>query len=216
VKPSRHEARWPAALTILAMVALDTWLPNRVRVVPIWSWSVAAAVVLAPMAAVSAAPASAVWLRIERTVTLLFIAAVTAAIVVNLEVLTDAIVRHPGSVSGLSLLSSSVAIWTSNVLVFSLLYWELDRGGPNARASDRGIRPDWFFAQMGTPAHVPADWRPSFADYLSLGFTTATAFSPTDTMPLTSRAKLLMLVQGAISLVAIVVVGARAINVLGS
>ena len=114
-------------------------------------------------------------------------------------------------------LTSSVALWINNVLVFSLLYWQVDRGGPGARAADERRRPDLFFTQEGAPPDaMPHGWRPSFPDYLFLAFSTATAFSPTDVVPLTLRAKMMMMLESSISLITIVVVGARAINVLGS
>ena len=100
------------------------------------------------------------------------------------------------------------------MLAFSLLYWQVDRGGPEARANNVSTKPDWLFAQAGAPADVPPDWRPTFAVYLFLGFTTATAFSPTDALPLTSRAKVLMMTESTISLATIVVVASRAINIL--
>ena len=106
-------------------------------------------------------------------------------------------------------------MWVTNVLVFSLLYWQIDRGGPEARANDAGTRPDWLFPQAGAPEDAPPDWRPTFVDYLFLGFSTATAFSPTDALPLTSRAKMLMMLESTISLATIVVVASRAINILG-
>jgi hypothetical protein len=116
----------------------------------------------------------------------------------------------------LSLLASSIAVWVTNVTTFSLLYWEIDRGGPEARQNNAGTMPDWLFPQTGAPAEdVRPDWRPVFVDYLFLGYSTATAFSTTDVMPLTSRAKLLMMLESAISLATIVVVAARAINILG-
>ena len=96
-----------------------------------------------------------------------------------------------------------------------MLYWQLDRGGPGARENREQVRPDWQFPQTGCPDNAPADWRPAFVDYLFLGYSTATAFSPTDALPLSSRAKLLMMLESTISLVTIVVVASRAINILG-
>jgi hypothetical protein len=107
-------------------------------------------------------------------------------------------------------------VWVTNVLTFSLLYWQIDRGGPEARANNAITRPDWMFPQTGAPGDAPPDWRPKFVDYLVLGFSTATAFSPTDALPLTSRAKMLMMLESTISLVTIVVVASRAINILGN
>ena len=97
-----------------------------------------------------------------------------------------------------------------------MTYWRLDRGGPEPRANGRSTKPDWLFPQEGLPEYVPADWHPTFIDYLFLEFDTATAFSPTDDLPLTSRAKLLMMLESTISLVTIIAVVARAINILGS
>jgi uncharacterized membrane protein len=101
-------------------------------------------------------------------------------------------------------------------LLFSLLYWRMDRGGPEARANDAGTRPDWLFPQSGAPDDAPPGWRPTFVDYLFLAYSTATAFSPTDALPLTSRAKMLMMLESSISLSTLVVVASRAINILGA
>jgi uncharacterized membrane protein len=106
-------------------------------------------------------------------------------------------------------------VWVTNVLVFSLLYWQIDRGGPEARMAHARSKPDWLFPQEGAPAEdVPPGWRPAFVDYLYLGYSTGTAFSTTDAMPLTSRAKLLMMLESTISLLTVVVVASRAINIL--
>jgi hypothetical protein len=96
------------------------------------------------------------------------------------------------------------------------MYWRLDRGGPEARANQVNAKPDWLFPQQTVPEYVPPDWHATFIDYLFLAFDTGTAFSPTDTLPMTSRAKVLMMLQSMISLVTIIAVAARAINILGS
>jgi hypothetical protein len=125
--------------------------------------------------------------------------------------------RRSQAVDGLHLLSSSIAVWATNVLMFSLLFWQLDRGGPALRASATPNRPDWIFpTDDAEPDAAPPDWRPGFIDYLFLGFSTATAFSTTDALPLTGRAKLAMMTESSISLVTLVVVAARAINILGA
>jgi uncharacterized membrane protein len=98
-----------------------------------------------------------------------------------------------------------------------LLYWQIDRGGPEGRIDGAHDWPDWLFPQVGAPAgDVPGDWRPTFVDYLYLSYSTATAFSTTEVAPLTARAKLLMMLQSMISLTTIVLVASRAINILGS
>lgn len=112
------------------------------------------------------------------------------------------------------LLGSGAAIWLTNVTVFALWYWEFDRGGPAARAHAREPLPDFLFVQMQNRDLAPADWEPEFLDYLYLSFTNATAFSPTDVMPMTRWAKTLMMAESALSLITAALVIARAVNVL--
>ena len=119
---------------------------------------------------------------------------------------------HAGN-SAIPLLVNGGAIWLTNVIVFALWYWELDRGGPAARANARKKLPDFLFTQMSTPELASRDWEPAFLDYLYLSFTNATAFSPTDTLPLSRWAKLTMMFQSAISLVTVALVVARAVNI---
>ena len=208
------EPRWPPASAILAVLILLAILPGRIRVMPVWFSYAVATVILVPMAAVRLAPVKAPWLRIERTTIFLFVVTGTVLIIVALARLIGEITLHPNSTGGIPLLSSSIGIWVTNVLVFSLLYWQIDRGGPYARANRLNVRPDWLFPQVETPEAVAPDWRPFFLDYLFLGFCTATAFSATDALPLTRRAKMLMMMESAVSLVTIVIVAARAINIL--
>ena len=113
------------------------------------------------------------------------------------------------------LLAGGAAIWLTNVLAFGLAYWEFDRGGPAVRASGERPFPDFLFAQMQNPEMAPPDWEPAIADYLYLSFTNAAAFSPTDVLPLSRWAKLLMLTQSVVALAVVVLVVARAVNVLG-
>jgi hypothetical protein len=211
------EPRWPVGLAILGVLFLLMALPGRIKLFPNWTVYVVAVAVLAPMAAVGLTAARARWLRVERTVTLLFFVIGAVVTLANLGNLIGAMVHRPSDITGLQLFASSIAVWVTNVLIFSLLYWQIDRGGPEARANNAGTMPDWLFPQEGAPAEdVPPGWRPAFIDYLFLGYSTATAFSTTDVMPLTSRAKLLMMLESTISLATIVVVAARAINILGS
>jgi hypothetical protein len=215
--PPRPEPRWPVALAVLVVLALLILLPNRVRLLPLWVPYAAGALVLAPLAGAALRPHSAAWTRVERIAAFAFVAiAGTANLAVLRELVVD-MVRRSHAVDGLHLLSSSVAVWATNVLMFSLFYWQLDRGGPALRASAAPPRPDWIFPQDQAPAEdLPGGWRPQFIDYLFLGYSTATAFSTTDALPLTGRAKFAMMTESTISLVTLVVVAARAINVLGS
>ena len=116
--------------------------------------------------------------------------------------------------TGAVLLATGAAIWLSNIIAFSLWYWLLDRGGPATRAAGDSPLPAFAFPEMLNPDLAAPDWAPQFADYFYLAFTNSTAFSPTDTLPLTRWAKMLMLVQAAISLVVAVMIIARAVNIL--
>ena len=213
----RFERRWPVVLTVLAVIFLLAALPGPIRLLPMWVTYIVGGAVLAPIAAVGLSAGRARWLRIERTVTLLFFVVTAASSLANLANVILAMAQKPEGISGLQLLASSVAVWVTNVTTFSLLYWQLDRGGPEARVHHSGTRTDWLFPQESAPAGaVPAGWRPTFVDYLYLSFSTATAFSTTEVAPLTARAKLLMMLESTISLVTIVVVASRAINMFGN
>jgi len=210
------EPRWPVVLATVAVLSLLTWLPDRVRLVPAWIPFLAVTALIVPMAALALSTAKARWLRIERIVTLLFIVFGGLTIVDILQNLLYSMVRRSAEITGLQLLASSIAVWAENVLIFSVVYWRTDRGGPEARANRASTKPDWVFPQEGAPEDAPLGWRPTYIDYLFLAFCTATAFSPTDAQPMTSRAKLLMMLESTISLVTIAAVASRAINILGS
>jgi uncharacterized membrane protein len=113
------------------------------------------------------------------------------------------------------LLLTGGVIWLTNVIAFSLWYWEFDRGGPVARALNlKDKYPDFQFPQMVSPEMAPPDWEPAFFDYFYLAFTNATAFSPTDVMPMSRWAKAAMTVQTIISIVTVALVVSRAVNIL--
>jgi hypothetical protein len=122
--------------------------------------------------------------------------------------------KHNGLDSAGLLLRNGGAIWATNVIVFALWYWEMDRGGPIARSCGTHSHTDFLFSQMTAPELVSPDWEPTFLDYLYLSFTNATAFSPTDTLPLSRWAKMVMMFQSAVSLVTVALVVARAVNIL--
>jgi hypothetical protein len=119
-----------------------------------------------------------------------------------------------GRAQAQNLLLSAALLWVSNVVVFALWYWELDAGGPQQRHLGSVVSTDFLFPQMVADSQRAAHWCPEFLDYLFLAFNTSTAFSPTDTMVLARRSKLLMMLQSLISLVTVVVIAARAINTL--
>jgi uncharacterized membrane protein len=217
IKPTYFEPRWPVGLAILVVILLLALLPDRIRLFPMWATYVVGFSVLIPTGAVGLTAAKTWWLSVERKVTLLFFMVAGAATLGNLANLISAMVYRSAEISGLQLLTSSIVVWVTNVLMFSMLYWQIDRDGPEARVNDARPTPDWLFPQEGAPSEdVPRGWQPTFIDYLYLSYSTATAFSTTDAMPLTPRAKLLMMLESSISLITIVVVASRAINILGN
>jgi hypothetical protein len=156
--------------------------------------------------------------RALRFVALLLAALLSLANAWSAGALVVDITRGTGPKAASALLVTGGAIWLTNVIVFALWYWEFDQGGPVARAlaTGRGY-PDFLFANMtvqDVPGVVPKDWEPTFTDYLYLAFTNATAFSPTDTLPLSRWAKLAMTLQSAVSLITVALVVARAVNIL--
>ncbi|MFQ4140389.1 hypothetical protein PGN35_029150 [Nodosilinea sp. PGN35] len=218
------EPRWPVALTIVVVLVLLTVLPDRVRLVPVWVPGLLGMTVLGSLSLVPLSGGKVRWAkpsrrlsrRVERWVLGLFCLTVGVATLVSLAYLIDDMINHSTELDGLQLLTSSIAVWIDNVLLFSLLYWQVDRGGPEARVQHATPRRDWGFPQDDIDTADFAHWHPTFVDYLFLAYTTATAFSPTDALPLTVRAKLLMMLESSISLATILVVVSRAINILGS
>jgi hypothetical protein len=109
-----------------------------------------------------------------------------------------------------------VEVLTAFKFEMPLIYWRTDRGGPDARANRASSKPDWLFPQQGVPQDLPLDWHPTFIDYLFLSYCTTTAFRPAEAQPLTSRAMLRLLLESTISLITVIAVAARAINILAS
>jgi len=152
------------------------------------------------------------WLRVMTGTLIGLISAVNAAAAVRL---VAGIIRGVGFSNDANiLLASGGAIWLSNVIAFGLWYWDLDRGGPAARARGSGRPPAFVFPEMTNAQYVGPDWYPKFVDYLHLSFTTATAFSPTDVSAIKPWAKLMMMAEEAISLVVAILVVSRAVNIL--
>ena len=170
---------------------------------------------IVPMVGVAASVTKGPWETVERVGTALFFIVVVGGAIALLFNLVRAMAARASEITGLELLASSISLWVANVLAFSLLYWQLDRGGPGARENLEQVMPDWQFPRPDGPDDLPMRWQPGFTDYLYLAYSTATALSATDVSPFTSRAKLLMMLESTISMVTIVVVASRAINLLG-
>ena len=203
-------------MAVIVIIVLEFGLPDQI--VPPW-WPVLFAfevLLLVPLVAANPIRLTRdqTWLRyVGIALALLLLAGNAARLGQLLFVLVD-----KRQLSALELLSAGLLIWVTNVVATAIVYWELDRGGPFARdpRHERTMGAiDLLFPQLtGVPGVDPERWRPSFLDYVFVAFTAATAFSPTDVLPLTGRAKLLMMTASTVSLVTVAGVAARAVNVL--
>lgn len=210
--PGVPESFWPAQMTILAAILVQFALPERLTVGPRWLIPGLEGAALVGLSL--ATPRQLVHEhRARRAVAILLTAFVSAANVASLVELTHYLLHH-NVPSGRQLIVSGVLIWLTNFLIFALWYWEIDRGGPGVRAAGHDGPPDFLFPQMTDDRIEPLDWRPRFIDYLYVSLTNNTAFSPTDTMPLTPMAKFVMGIQAVVSLVTIGLIVSRAVNIL--
>jgi hypothetical protein len=211
----RHIRRWPASLAVVAVLVLQVLVPTEVATLPRWIMPALGAALLLPL--VWANPfhlrRDEPWLRRVELVLLAVLVLVNALYLAGL-------IFYLGSGDandGMVLVKAALLIWVTNVVAFAVWYWEVDRGGPFARAPEHereAERADLLFPQMTLELPGWERWLPGFTDYLFVAFTAATAFSPTDTMPLSARVKTLMGIQSAVSLLTVAVVAARAVNVL--
>ena len=208
----RRTGRWEALLAALAAMFIYFTLPEQYKVGPAWLAPIVEIAVLVPLVgmALSVNRDLLLW---QRAASILLVALINAT---NLYALWTVIPQllHGRAQGGSDILVEAVKIWLTNVFVFALWYWEFDRGGPAKRHSMEDARPDFLFPQMTAPQYAPPDWRPSFIDYLFVSFTNASAFSPTDTLPLSQWTKLVMMAQALISLLTVALVAARAVNIL--
>jgi hypothetical protein len=205
------EPRWPASLALVVCVGLYVILPNRLVVGPHWLLPVIVALPLAPLSARKHRhPDESTWIR---HATIGLIGFMTLANIVSMALLVHHLLSSTVT-QGRNLIYSAVAVWLTNVIVYGLWFWEVDRGGPHRRASGEKLLPDIQFPQMENPGLAPEHWRPRFTDYLYSSFANGTSFAPADAMPLTLRAKLLFTTESLVSLITIAIVAARAVNIL--
>jgi uncharacterized membrane protein len=210
--PPASEPFWPAQATILAAIALQFALPERLTAGPSWLVPGLEAMLFFGMFLATPRELEHEHPR-RRRLALGLTAFVSAANIYSLYALTH-LLLHSRVNNGRELIVSGMLIWLTNFLIFALWYWEMDRGGPGRRAAGRDKAPDFLFPQMSDDRIEPAGWRPQFIDYLYVSLTNATAFSPTDTMPLSPAAKSTMGVQSLVSLVTIGLIVSRAVNIL--
>jgi hypothetical protein len=222
----RDEPRWHASIAVLLALVLYITLPPRLTIGPVWVAPLLVLAILVPLSIL--APRRHEETRLIRFWGVTLIAIVNFFNVVSVMLLIGSFF-HPVKAAALQsasvLLLHGMQIWLTNILVFALWFWELDGGGPQARARVRAAtdveKADFLFPQMqlamvggkSSPC-VDPHWKASFFDYVYTAFTNATAFSPTDTMPLSHWAKFLMLAESLISLITIAIVLARAVSLI--
>ena len=209
------ERRWPMAAAVVGTIVLQVITPHQGRLTYWW---------ILPVLEVAALVATIIRdpgridrrTRAARRATLVLIVLLTIGTLGGLYVLILDVVdkTYAAHVGATALLGRGGALWVTNVVVFSLWFWELDRGGAAERAAGSGIRPSFGFPEDAMPELAPGGWIPRYPDYLYLSFTNATAFSPTDTLPMRTWAKMAMMLESVISLLTAILVIARAINVL--
>lgn len=210
---SKSEPYWHVQLALLVAIAFQVILNNKLTVGP--KYVIAGFEILLVIAlAISVKRSHQTVLHLRRIMAIILIALISAANIGSL-ILVIRNLFSSRQVSGNELILSAIAIYITNIIVFGLWYWELDSGGSQTQSVDTPPI-DFLFPQMTAIGDVPAlrNWNPTFFDYLYVSTTNATAFSPTDTMPLTHRAKALMGLQSTVSLITIALVAARAVNIL--
>ncbi len=213
IRATEGEQRWAVTTVVVVALVVQWALPERLSFRPHWLLPSLEAVLL--LGLVAANP-----VRVETRSRILRIASLTLTALISVANAWSAVALVRGLVRGSEgadagpLLMTGGGIWLTNVIVFALWYWEWDRGGPAVRAAGKRPYPDFLFPQMQEPGMAPPHWEPGFLDYLYLAFTNGTAFSPTDVMPMSRWAKMLMLAQSVVSLVTVVLVIARAVNIL--
>ena len=217
---------WFARSSVVVVIAFQWLIINKLTLGPRWLAPALESALLIPLSMVTAwtvsqardATTHSHWARVaqlRRVIRALAIVLTALISVLNfgsLLLLVRALIGGHLGTSGQTLLLDAINIWATNVIAFALWFWSIDRGGPAARGVSGKEIDDFLFPQMTLPGGD--SWSPGFADYLYVSFTNATAFSPTDTMPLTARAKLLMMAESAVSLLTLALVAARAVNIL--
>ena len=217
LREARTEAVVALALDVGLLVGLalvDKAKGWSIVDLPWWAWLLLAAPALVLMTLLLAAPLAELSPGRVRNVGIALLGLLVASDVVAVGVLVVALATSStDSLSAGDLLAHGTVVWFTNIITFGLLFWLLDEGGPLLRADRGRADPDFGFPQDAVPR---AGWSPRLSDYLYVALTNAIAFSPTDTMPLTRRAKGLLAAESLISYVVVILVVARAVNVLGA
>ena len=206
---STREPRWPALLAMLSAAGVFWALPEPLSVGPGWLLLAVILVLMIPIVITNRRGN----FKITRTLTFVALALITLSLIASLIFLIQGIPSHREMPR--ALLRSALALWITNILVFALWYWKLDAGGPLGRDHSRcKIASAFLFPQLVADRETYDGWSPQFLDYLFVAFNTSTAFSPTDTAVLARWAKLATMLQSLISLSILVLLAARAVNIL--
>lgn len=210
---TRGEKRWPMAVAVIAASLLHATLPHELKAqqsifVPLVSCGILVVLILADPGRIDRVER---WTRVATGILFGFI---TIANALSVYWLIAGIMDSASFATARELLYAGGSVWITNVIAFSLWYWDLDAGGAAARANHSGPTPALIFPEMTHTEHVPEGWYPKYVDYLAFSFATALAFSPTDVSAVKSWAKLLMVIEALISLAVAALVIARAINVV--
>ena len=209
--PAKGEHRLAASLAIIVSALLGLLLPESLTLGPSLVTLIAVAVLLVPLLLYAPMRTSETS-TIARVAALVLLAVIAIANYGSLAFLIEQLLN--GHASGTMLLRAALIIWIQNVVLFAVVFWELDCGGPDTRAAGGRLERDFLFPQLDVTSVAAAGWRPTFLDYLYTSCTNASAFSPTDVLPLTHQAKLAMMAQSLPSLITIVLVTARAVNII--
>jgi len=208
-EPREPEPRWPAVLAMLATAGLHFVIPAPLRFGQEWLLLVVVSVLLVP----TIISYQTGLMRMNRIFAHIVLGVLTASMIWSLGLLVWRLPSHADPPQ--ELLRAAAALWMANILVFASWYWRLDAGGPHQRDLKRNhVDGAFLFPQMVLSGKEARNWRPGFVDYLFLAFNTSTAFSPTDVPVLSRWAKLMMMVQACISLLAVALLAARAVNIL--
>ncbi len=206
-----HDPLWHVELIVLAVIALQLVLPDRF--VFGVHWLLPGLEALLALCLLATTPKEKVFKSLARRVNvILLLAAVGLGNLYALLRVANLLLQHGRISNGRELILTAINIYLTNIIVFALLYWEMDAGGPGHRRDAADEERDFLFPQSSINSQ--RKWHPTSADYLYVSSTNAMAFSPTDTLPLSRRAKMLMLAQSAVSLTVVALVAARAVNIL--
>jgi hypothetical protein len=208
------EKRWPMAVTLVLAMAVPLVLPARFSLGPPWAVPVVEVLLLVAIIATDRGHVDR-WSAAGRALSLVLVAVLVAdAAGVTARLIADLIEGGPETNSAADLLKTGFLVWLYTIIAFAFVYWVLDGGGPESRFLAPPEFPDLAVPAQLNPGVARPGWHPEFFDYLYLGFTDATAFSPTDVMPLARWGKLAMTVQAVCSLMILGLVIARAANIL--